>query len=537
MGIYIYMTIDPDRIQPERWKSVYQKTLCLLEQYPFLDIREKEENGVVYSCACRSENRTEKESNYWQSYGDMLHGRNTEWFGLYDNLERYRMKLRGQMNQVSPESREILQDVLLERLENGYCHIVRVWGNKTQGEDSHIYLLAIGCLICHYFPDAVDLYGDISAGQCRKAVWWANQFLEEPIDIPDSADPARLLPRLVKLGRTEKETMELFYQLSLEGKGKRMGTALRQYLAEETIHTYYMEKMISENKTGERQVNWSVMKEYLAMGFPLKGLCRILATAPEGLRMSPRELLKTLLMMKLHVSDKVTVDLTTSFCEREDCEQVEDVGFQFSRVIGMMSGSGNRNVDAYIPLEQIYEECSEVLELPKETLEIIGEEILSELEEESKQESMQNFLYDNPDSPFAKMVDRNQEESEKYDIISFDDLIRFKKDSRVKPDIHEGLLMLFRKLRTFGDEESEDFFALDQVQRERFVLQYERVLLPEEIQKRILQHIMDDSFILRYVSLLVVDIRSDDIGKLIRAALWNPEFLDYYWEQTAEEKP
>ena len=45
MGIYIYLDIVPERITQEQWKEVYNKSLKILDEFPFMDIVKKEKNG------------------------------------------------------------------------------------------------------------------------------------------------------------------------------------------------------------------------------------------------------------------------------------------------------------------------------------------------------------------------------------------------------------------------------------------------------------------------------------------------------------
>ena len=69
-----------------------------------------------------------------------------------------------------------------------FNHCYGLWGNKTQGEPYHMYLLSIACLIEARLGYKAFVYGDITRGQCRKAVEMANEYLDMPIDIPDRCD-------------------------------------------------------------------------------------------------------------------------------------------------------------------------------------------------------------------------------------------------------------------------------------------------------------------------------------------------------------
>lgn len=73
MGVFLNLSIVPERIPAERWASVYQETLTLLDRFPFLD-RVKSENGYFY--AARSVHRENVLNDWagWETEGDMHNG-------------------------------------------------------------------------------------------------------------------------------------------------------------------------------------------------------------------------------------------------------------------------------------------------------------------------------------------------------------------------------------------------------------------------------------------------------------------------------
>jgi hypothetical protein len=48
MGVFIYLNMDRDRIDPQDWKAVYRETLKLINAYPFLS-RVRGEDGLIYA--------------------------------------------------------------------------------------------------------------------------------------------------------------------------------------------------------------------------------------------------------------------------------------------------------------------------------------------------------------------------------------------------------------------------------------------------------------------------------------------------------
>lgn len=77
--------------------------------------------------------------------------------------------------EVDPKAGDAMMSVLPEYTDYGRdhgrsCHIYSLWDAKTQGEPYHMYLLAIACLIEDRLGDKAFVHGDITLGQCRKAV-------------------------------------------------------------------------------------------------------------------------------------------------------------------------------------------------------------------------------------------------------------------------------------------------------------------------------------------------------------------------------
>lgn len=77
--------------------------------------------------------------------------------------------------------------------------VICLWGNKTQAEPYHFYLLAVACMLEHELPGKVAIYGDITRGQCKKAVEIASDLLGEQIELPDRCDLQRLHDRVKKM--------------------------------------------------------------------------------------------------------------------------------------------------------------------------------------------------------------------------------------------------------------------------------------------------------------------------------------------------
>lgn len=525
MGIFINLSIVPDRISAGKWSEVYRETLILLEHFPFLD-RVKAENGYYY--AARAKHCIDVNDCYagWHVAGDMCTGSTMESFCLIDDIAYYQNKTR--MYEAND------QDILLNDLSSEIMvegpPTAWVWGAKTQGRPAHLYLLAIGCLICHRFPNAALVSGDISAAQCHKAVEWANQYLGSPIDVPVTADAARLLPRLLSSGLKECDILAAFYQLTLEPCHGEMGDYLRANLPEQIIEQYYKQELQprerSENKLYLKR---SAVKEYLGLGFDLSTLCRMVLIDTDGNKLQPRELMKVLLEMKLHVpfDEKVLYDFVSSPKDRGSAE-IETVNGLMLSALFAIHGGRNRNVAAYIPLEEIVFTFESVVGIGDYNAMVA--ELLEEIEA-SKAYKHQNELYDGANSIYREEKQRCEMETDEaqYDIVRREDVISYCEGNTIEPGIHAGLLNYAKQLREIGEKNYASYVkGLDEVTRKEFFHKSCRVLIPKEIEDMFFAKIMEDKYIVRYVGLYSVEV-PDSVSWAIRGFLWNPELLDHYW--------
>jgi hypothetical protein len=107
--------------------------------------------------------------------------------------------------------------------------------------------------------------------------------------------------------------------------------------------------------------------------------------------------------------------------------------------------------------------------------------------------------------------------------------------STVAPDVHEALLRDVRDIQGFGDRAWSEFSTLDREGRAEWFRCYYQEMITEELHQKMLDNIMDDDFIKRYVAIYKVDCSSSDrVRTLVHALLWNQELQDYYWKLAAE---
>lgn len=296
MGISIHLHIAPERIGAKEWKAAYEETLRLIGEYPFIDIITEERNGIRYLYTKRTAHRAcidGKGFDGWRSAGDMASGVNTGDFYLYSRIEAYRYEELEEDN-----GRDILLNQLQEADEEAKVNVCYdIWGGETHGADSHIYLLAVGCLLADRFPDGVMVWGDITKDQCEQAVSWANQYLERKIEAPVTCRGEALLRRLKKSGLTGEEILAAFMKLTLERKDCQMGELIRERLLPEVIYRYYRKRFSYYEDWSRAGFIWE-LREYKEMGYDFKSLQCMLIGDSEGNRLTIEEYRKAVMKMK-----------------------------------------------------------------------------------------------------------------------------------------------------------------------------------------------------------------------------------------------
>ena len=493
MGIHINLDIVPQRITEEKWHKVYQESLKLIEAFPFMDMVKRKKGDCEYVCGTRTKNRTgifENECFGWHSIGDMDTGSNTEDFIMYDDI---RMYMRG--NDKSDNG----VDILLEQSELGEDRcpfgVRNVFGGKTQGELSHIPLLAIACLLETRLPErSAMVSGDINLAQCRKAVEWANGFLDEPIMLPVICRKEALYERLAAAGLCGEELVGQTLYLTLEAKGPELGSFLREKQAD-GWYAYFREslKIYDYDTRGFEDT----LKQYLELGGDFEDLCRMLVADPAGKQLSPEKFLEIIIRMKLHVEDKITYDFTRTDRDNADKDNVDGIQVMMQRVFGIFFGLGNHNVNAYIPLEQIKTICETVFGSLCNVEELI-DQVMKRQEEEDKKETVQSQLYDGKLEELSQKHEKKVEElAQKYDVKDKDDLDSWKEGCRMEPQLENWLMNLCRQLHEFSGKYFGSFREMNRGDREGFFLRRHQnhLLLSDTTWDQIWDGIMDDEYI------------------------------------------
>ena len=229
MGIYLRLSISKS-VSKEEWQKVYDETLQLAKALKLAETRKVLCRDIETTCLVLVE-EYEMDSFWecmdkrigWWAEGDYNSMRTAEAFYMPQNLVKD--------DAVEIDAGDAMLAAIPLHMRDGkkWEQTYKIWGNKTQGEPYHIYLLAIACVIEARLKEKAFVHGDITREQCKLAVDFANIYLKEPIDLPDRCDMTRLYKRVSKLPLSDKEKISVFEKLYLGTQEAEFGEYWHKY--------------------------------------------------------------------------------------------------------------------------------------------------------------------------------------------------------------------------------------------------------------------------------------------------------------------
>lgn len=537
MGIFINLSISKS-VTREEWEAVYVETLQLIKHFPLAEKRSVTIHGIDTICLVKTEEHEdndgwnyEKTSVGWNAVGDSYYMRTAEDYYLPRDLV-------GE-NTVEPDAGDALLGALPAYMsydwhDERFRHVYEEWGAKTQGEPYHIYLLAVAALIEARLGRKAFTYGDITRGQFRRAVEIANQYLEEPIELPDRCYMERLFERVKGLPLSQREQLAVFIRFFLGTQDAEFGKFLHLMFPEDVTIGYWKERISArEIGTGGFDI---VIGDYLLWGFDLRKLCDYVNFVSKDGEAKYELFVKHIMDTKLYIEDKNCADALKIDQEEESPYGVGTLFAQF-----VFAGARNKKVDRYIPIEDIKSALKEALDSKCNVEEMIDhylaeearqEEILHDAE--ASNEDFEKAFSRDPAEVFNQAMDigkkRLKAEREKYDIDEYCDLLFYQEGNTIRPVIEKSLIKSMWILDSVLDEERyKSLLGGSAKERcEWIVLQNRTILICDHHWDKVFTKIENDvdSFG-RYYSLFRVRMDSSNLVDMCTALLINDELYEY----------
>lgn len=531
MGIYIHLAISSAVTQNE-WRAAYQETLKLVQAYALGELRQKEVAGIPVYCLTPTVERTESAAwrkngtwTGWTANGDMNTLHTAEEYSLPYDLE----------NELTYNQKE--NDAALSyavyslfhdnetSVPTGFHHL---WGGKTQGEPYHMVLLAVGCLLADRLGRKAYVYGDITLGQCRKAVELANRVLDNPIKLPDFCDQLRWCQRVQQWPLTEAQQLKAFDKLYLGEKGAEFGTILRENFSPEGCRAYWQERFQSAGlKTGSFEES---VQQYLLWGFNLRNLCDLAAYSAKDGENYGEPLIETIMDTGIYLSDKDCSDDLRIDQQAEAPYGVSTLLMQF-----LFAGVRNKYVDYYIPLQQVREELSAGLEGICDAKALIDQYL------ETKVNDKEPNLHSSFRTNILDRREKVQKELSQYDIFDCRQLLDYSSGNSIHPNIVAGLQQFVPHFHSLQTESLfNDLMSQPSTNRRQWLANKNRQFFMRDSDwKKIFEQIekVPNSFA-RYYPMTRLRLNNDDAVEIMQSLMLNDELFEYFQTlpQTANKK-
>ena len=521
MGIFIHLNIS-NTIKAEEWERAYEKSLELVKRMPFMEKKEKECYGAKLICATKTVEKERYGRLGWHTIGDSISLKWAENYFLPRNiLERKEPDASGK-EYIDPYM-SILPAYSDFSFEDERCDkVIELWGNKTQAEPYHFYLLAVACMLEQELPGKVAIYGDITRGQCKRAAQIASDLLGEEIELPDRCDLQRLYRRVREMPLQEGEVVNSFLALHLGKQEEEFGEFIRKNFSSEELQAYW--ESVFEYSNIATYGFSDRLKKYLLWGFSVADLNKYVQFHDEEGNSLEEKFVKAVLDTEVFLEEKDCEDVLEIDQEKEGSYSIYTLLAQF-----MFAGAKNHRVNRYIPLE----------DLIKELTECVGDDCdISRIVAEYMEERERNNTEDNPtdmlNTHIHKMCDKEMTSREKYDITDAEQLMWFENGKTIDESLNKWILGSFAFYRTTLEEENYKKLLQEGSSKAiRFLIEQNRSLLfMEESWEEIFHEIEENITTLeRYYPMVRMELSTDDQLQLIQAFVLNDEFYEYCMKQ------
>ena len=525
MGIFINLQVSKS-VTKEEWASVYSESIEMIKKLPLAEWQNKKSiNGMKITCLVRTK---EHEFSYGWNNENKIVG--WEASGDYETLKTGECHFFPR--DLVTEYNATAGDAILAELPQCTDHAWKeelcnqnygIFGNKTQGEPYHMYLLAVCCMVESRLKEKAFVTGDITKGQLKKAVEIANSILKIPVDVPARCDANRLFERISKLNITEIDKLKLFNYLYLENANIELGNFIRTNFSENVWRDYIKDKL---NQFHVNTIGFSEkLEKFLELGFDLRTICSLI-NFQKNQKEDDNEnyyetFIKKVLDTKIYLKEKNTEDWL-------DIDQNKAQPYSFYTYLAqfVFAGAKNHKVNVYLPIEEVRKILKEELKDFSDTDKVI-DSYLSEEEKKSPESKDNSEMLTEIFNTKAEKMKKNEKD---FDISKPEYLLFYSNGDTIETNLLTNVTESLKFMETVLQE--EDFTKLmkkSYKERCQFLVDQNRSLLIRDSDwRKIFKDIKtnEDSFN-RYYPAVRVSITSDYLDSIVCALILNDELYNF----------
>lgn len=514
MGIFIRLHVAHN-VSQEEWEPVYEESLALAEKFKLIDFDVAVKFGEELFYGIPVKERELDGEHFWQSIGD------SETMGCAEEQRLLRKLPQSRVRKTIYKSYDPLMSVARsctmlhwedERCQNSY----EFWGNKTQGELYHLFLLAIGCMIESRLAGKACVSGDITLGQCQKAVALANKMLKEQIGTPVRCDLETLYQRICTLPLEKEEQLNVFQGLYMGVLDKNYGEFVKAHFHKHEIAEYWRREF--ENcKIGTYGFS-TELKVYFNLGNGLNELCKIVRYEDEKGKRYYEQFIKAIMDTNLFLEKKDLRDCLEIQRTEEAPYTIDILMAQFA-----FSSATNHSVDAYMPIKQIEEillaHIGEYCDVPG-----IINEYLNQKEgekEKNTSEKLNDFI-----ESFGTTM---RQKMKTCDIYKIRDLLYYETGDKIEPKLETTCIDYLKFYKETCLEESFDKLMGESLENKcAFLIQQNsNLFLMQNQWQKIFEEIEESKECFRRYYPMVRVQTYDKVKWLVYAYITNDDFYNY----------
>ncbi|MDC3413865.1 hypothetical protein NC797_08755 [Aquibacillus sp. 3ASR75-11] len=529
MGVYVLMDILPNKIGKEEWESVYEESLELIKAYPFMDSTVDYETYRVPWKYVHRPTEEEMEFGYkdfylgWHVFGDYETMLSAESFGLFRNIEAYRKDIT-----VKDGSDDILAELInLEVFYDEKNHHIpvgtaNVFDGKTQGFPYHIYILAIACLVESRFPKHAVVRGDVSIGQMKKAIDWANTILKKPIQLTERTNNEKFLQRIIDIVQDDRTALRSFMSLTMHKKDFTLGNLVREKFSQDVINAYYTDlfRQYDVNMMGFH----NTLRGFFNLGFSIEKACEICVLNLNGCCFDAKDFAETVLSMRWSDEKGSYADGEIPLTYNETHSDVpETVYSQFGKTMLIAAGLQEK-----MKSELSYEDVGNILHSKLGHKVEIEPMLVNEQDNDDSDDDSFSQLF----SRLKGEVSREINEPSENTISDLNNLILWKKGDTIHPTLEHGISHLKDFVTKFiknNDDLLHQFQEYTDYEKIQKLIQLNRFFyIRKETWEFYIENINDTNMINAILGILSVKAEEVSINKLCKAIVNNVDLLKKY---------
>lgn len=517
MGIFLNLYVSKN-ITADEWENAYLATLPLIDKFPLMEFKDSTPKGYPMHSGFKTVERELHQGLGWCTVGD---------YESYGIAEAYTLHRKISLQQKNEDFDPILllgaeKSIITFTDTRVAGKYLSLWGDKTQGERYHIFLLAVACYMGNFLKDKLAIGGDVTRGQCKMAVDFIEDVLGEKIDLPIQCDHEKFYTRLRNLPLNQSEILDFFLTVYNGELTKEIASFVKKNFTDEEIFLYWKNRfsIYPADTIGFSKV----LRDFLYLDFPVSDVAKYANNKTDDGKDLTETIIQKIMDSELHIKDK-------------DCQDVLNIDKEaggtysiFSLLAGFVfSEAHNWRVDRYMPLEELRREIDIAFGNFVDTNSIIDNYL-----EEKRKIINENLSEVEPDrilkSKMDFYVDEKKSEEQKYDIHDYYQLRLFESGDTISPNVWKNTFSMFKFYLSANDENT-----LDELKNEgaesciRFLCRQNRTIALmgddwDKIFDKIKSNVENFN---RYYPMVRVKITDERITHILRAFVLNDELWDF----------